>query len=68
MEHTMMVILDKDLANVIQAERRQQAARERLQFESIRTASDPVPLLNVYRHVAIWLRAQAAKTRRPVPT
>lgn len=44
-EQMMMVILDNDLANVIQAERRQHAARERVSHESIGPARGQAPLL-----------------------
>jgi hypothetical protein len=59
-EQLMMVIQDNDLANVIQAERRCNAAHERLLHESVRTARDRAPRFNLYRLGAAWLRAQMA--------
>jgi hypothetical protein len=56
----MMVILDNDLANVIQAERRQYAAHERLHHESIGPARDQWRLFRLYRLATGWLGAQAA--------
>jgi hypothetical protein len=56
----MMVILDNDLANVIQAQRRQHAARERVHHEAIRTARELAPRFSPYRLATAWLRAQAA--------
>jgi hypothetical protein len=56
----MMVILDNDLANVIQAERRQYAAHERLHHESIGPARDQSRLFSLYRVATGWLGAQAA--------
>jgi hypothetical protein len=54
----MMVILDNDLANVTQAERRRDAGHERLLHESVRTARDRAPRFNPYRLGAAWLRAK----------
>jgi hypothetical protein len=59
-EQMMMVIQDNDLANVIQAERRQHAARERLPHGSVRTALDRAPRFNQFRLGAAWLRVQMA--------
>ena len=56
----MMVILDNDLANVIQAERREHAARERVLHESIGPARDQAPLFRLYRRSTAWLRTHAA--------
>jgi hypothetical protein len=56
----MMVILDNDLANVIQAERRQHAAQERFHHESIGPARAQSRLFSLYRLAAGWLGAQAA--------
>jgi hypothetical protein len=53
-----MVILDNDLANAIQAERRRDAARERLLNESVITARDPAPRFSLYRLGAQWLRGR----------
>jgi len=57
MGQMMMVIQDNDLANVIQAERRLHAARERLAHESVTTARDRAPRFNLYLLGAAWLRA-----------
>ncbi|MBV9324352.1 MAG: hypothetical protein JO352_11245 [Chloroflexi bacterium] len=56
----MMVILDNDLVNVIQAERREHAARERASHESTGAARDQAPLLSFTRRTTAWLRTQAA--------
>jgi hypothetical protein len=56
----MMVIQDNDLANVIHAERRRDAAHERLLHESVRTARDRAPRFNIYSLGVAWLRAQMA--------
>jgi hypothetical protein len=56
----MMVILDNDLTNAIQADRRQNAARQRLAHGSVRTALDRVPRFDPFLVGAAWLRAQMA--------
>ena len=63
-EQMMMVILDNDLANVIQAERRRHSASERLHDELIRTAHNPAPRFSLWRLAAAWLRAQTTMLLR----
>ena len=60
-----MTILDNDLANVINAEYRRDATRQRLLNASVRTAGRPAPQFSLYRHGAAWLRRQMA-ARLPV--
>ena len=55
-----MVILDNDLANVLQTERRQDATHARLMSELVKTPSDPVPTYSLSRVVAAWLRGSIA--------
>src|SRR5215471_13600111 len=57
-EQLMMVIQDNDLANVIQAERRSDAAYERLLHKSVRTARDRPARFNLYSLAAAWHRAR----------
>jgi hypothetical protein len=56
----MMVILGNDLANAIQAERRQRAARARPGHESIRPVSEQAPLFSLYCRATAWLRTRVA--------
>jgi len=63
-EQFLMVFHDNDLANVIQAERRRDAAHERLLHESLRTARDRAPRFNPYRIGAAWFAQMGG--RRPV--
>lgn len=56
-----MTILDSDLANVIQADRRQEATRERLLYESITTERDTIRRFTLDRLGGAWLRQQMAR-------
>jgi hypothetical protein len=59
-EQMMMVILGNDLANVIQAERRREAARELLLRDSVTTARNLEPWFTLNRLGAVWLRVRMA--------
>jgi hypothetical protein len=56
----MMVILDNDLANMIQAERRWDGTRERLLNESVITARGPQQRFSLGHNGTAWLRVQTA--------
>jgi hypothetical protein len=56
----MMVILNNDLANVIQAERRREAACERLLDDLAKTTPDPAARFTLKRLRGAWLRVLVA--------
>ncbi len=55
-----MTILDNDLANVIQAERRVEAAHERLIRDLVSAPRNPSQSVSASRVGAAWLRAWMA--------
>jgi hypothetical protein len=55
----MMTILDNDLVNVLHAERRLEAAHERIRRKLVTVPRDRAPTFSASRVAASWLRAWA---------